>query len=349
MIQNRDLEYHVLTGLLKLPDIYPEVASVLSEEDFSTELSDVNRTVFKVLRLALEQGEDVDEIIIAQRILDLNITFEDNINITSHLQQLGVAKINKAGFLTAVRELKKLSVRRQIYEDALEVARKMKGLNSSLSFDEIISTADSIYNRHIDSYSFNSDTPENIYADMEAIVEERGNNPITEFGFMGPHPRLNELYGSLLRAGNISVVVARSGVGKTTFCLDFVSKVSLLYDNIPVLHFDNGEMSKEELLNRQCAALSGVPLNLIETGQWRQNQECVDKVRSVWPRIKKMKLYYYNVAGMDIPAMTNVIKRFYFSVVKRNEPMIFSFDYIKTTSSMRHGDEWVVVGYDYFF
>ena len=59
-----------------------------------------------------------------------------------------------------------------------------------------------------------------------------------------------------------------------------------------------------------------------------------------------MKLYYYNVAGMSIPAMVNVIKRFYYSSVKRNNPMIFSFDYIKTTSSMRskNGNEWEVVG-----
>ena len=146
--------------------------------------------------------------------------------------------------------------------------------------------------------------------------------------------------------GNIVFLYGEIGVGKTTFCLDFVSKVSLKYDNIPILHFDNGEMSKEELLNRQCAALSGVPLNLIETGNWRRNQECVDKIREVWPKIKNFKLYYYNVAGLDVSTMETVLKRFYWSVVGRNNPMIFSFDYIKTTSSSRSGknNEWEVVG-----
>jgi replicative DNA helicase len=347
MIYSYELEQHILAGLIKLPGVYAEIAPIISEGDFYNENSHVHQTIFKVLRMALENGDQIDEIILAQRILDLNISFEDNLDITSFVQKLGMRKINQSGLINAVKDLKKITVRREIFKSAQRVAKKMKNMGSSHTFDEIIEEADSIYNKQIDFYSMDRTSPENIYSDMEAVVEERGNNPIDEFGFMGPHPRLNELYGSLLRPGNISVIVARSGVGKTTFCLDFISKVSLQHDNIPVLHFDNGEMSKEELLNRQCAALSGVPLGLLETGKWRRNQECVDKVRAVWPKIKKFKLYYYNVAGMDIPSMLNVIKRFYYSNnVKRNNPMIFSFDYIKTVSSMRNkgNNEWEVVG-----
>jgi hypothetical protein len=113
-----------------------------------------------------------------------------------------------------------------------------------------------------------------------------------------------------------------------------------------VLHFDNGEMSQEELTMRQCAALSGVPLHLIETGEWRRNQECVDKIRAVWPQIKKFKFYYYNVAGMDVSSMLNVLRRFYYSKVGRGKKMIFSFDYIKTTDAtlQKNQREWEVVG-----
>jgi len=346
MIYSYELEQHVLAGLIKIPECYSEVATIVSVEDFYSENTQVHQTIFKVLKISLDNGDPVDEIVVAQRILDLNISFEDNLDITSYIQKLGMRKINKNGFFSAVKDLKKITVRRQIYEKATEVAKKMKSVPNSHSFDQIIEEADTVYNSQIESYSMDNTSPENIYEEMEMTVEERGNNPVTEFGLMGPHQRLNDLYGSLLRPGNISVVVARSGVGKTTFCLDFVSKVSLKYDNVPILHFDNGEMSKEELLNRQCAALSGVPLNLIETGNWRRNQECVDKVREVWPKIKDFKLYYYNVAGMDVQSMITVIKRFYYSVVGRNNPMIFSFDYIKTTGSNRSGknNEWEIVG-----
>jgi replicative DNA helicase len=141
------------------------------------------------------------------------------------------------------------------------------------------------------------------------------------------------------------VIVARSGVGKTQFCMDYSTKVAVKY-GIPVLHFDNGEMSKEELIMRQCAALSGVPMHLIETGNWRKaGQDVVDKIRSVWSQIKNLQFYYYNVGGMDVDSMIKTLKRFYYGKVGRGNRMIFSFDYIKTTSESGGGkNEWQVVG-----
>ena len=43
---------------------------------------------------------------------------------------------------------------------------------------------------------------------------------------------------------------------------------------------------------RQCAALSGVAMHLLESGKWRQaGEEVVNKVRSVWPKIKNLKFF----------------------------------------------------------
>jgi hypothetical protein len=105
-------------------------------------------------------------------------------------------------------------------------------------------------------------------------------------------------------------------------------------------------MSKEELIMRQCAALSGVSMHLLESGKWRNaGQEVVEKVRSVWPKISKLKFYYYNVGGMDVDSMVNTLKRFYYAKVGRGNQMVFSFDYIKTTSeSGGNKSEWQVVG-----
>ena len=79
-----------------------------------------------------------------------------------------------------------------------------------------------------------------------------------------------------------------SGVGKTQYCMDYATKVALRY-GVPVLHFDNGEMSKEELMMRQCAAHSGVPMHLLESGKWRTaGADVVEKVRSVWPKLTNL-------------------------------------------------------------
>ena len=346
MIHSIDYEQHLLAGLMKYPNIYVEVAPFISEQDFYDENSLVNKTIFCVLKQALEAGDSLDEVILAQRVSSLGISFEDNLNVGDYIKALSMRKISENSVIKTAKELKKISVRRGIYEASIDVAKKMKSLPDSTAYDEIINSADQIYNDQINNYQEGADTPENIFDDMEGMIEERGNNPIDDFGPEGPHKRINDLYGSLLRPGNITVIVARSGVGKTNFCMDFSIKVSGNESNLPVLHFDNGEMSKEELVMRQCAALSGVPLHLLETGKWRRaGEEVVEKVRAVWPRVKKLRFYYYNVAGLSVDSMTNIIKRFYYAKVGRGNKMIFSFDYIKTTSEkFSNKNEWQVVG-----
>ena len=345
MIYNFELEKQLLAGLLREPESLAEISNFISISDFYSKQSSLHSAVFRIIQQAIDAGDEIDEIIVAQRVNDLGLSFEDNLKPSDYIKSLSLRKVPKGNILKTAKELKKYSIRREILESSQEIAKKMKNIAPESSYREIIELADNVYNSRINLYEIGNDTPENIYEEMEALVEERGNNPVTEFGMMGPHEKINDIYGSLLRAGNITVIVARSGVGKTQFCMDYSTKVSLKYD-VPVLHFDNGEMSKEELIMRQCAALSGVSMHLLESGKWRKaGQDVVDKVRSVWPKIRELKFYYYNVGGMDVDSMVNTLKRFYYAKVGRGNQMVFSFDYIKTTSeSNGNKSEWQVVG-----
>ena len=47
---------------------------------------------------------------------------------------------------------------------------------------------------------------------------------------------------------------------------------------------------------------------------------------------------------MPVDSMINTLKRLYFSQVGRGNRMIFSFDYIKTTSDRSDKNEWQLVG-----
>ena len=345
MIYNLELEKQLLAALIKEPDSYSEISNFINYQDFYSKDSNLHGTIFTIVKQSIDSGEQVDEIIIAQRVNTLGLSFEDRVNPADYIRSLALRKVPKGNLIKTAKELKKYTIRREIFESAQEIARRMKAAPPEATYSEIIEQADNAYNSRINLYEIGDDSPENIYEDMEAIIEERGNNPITEFGMMGPHKKLNELYGSLLRPGNITVIVARSGSGKTQMCMDYATKVGVTYD-IPILHFDNGEMSKEELMMRQCAAISGVPMHLIETGKWRRaGMDVVNKIRATWPKIKKMKFYYYNVAGMDVDSMVKILKRFYYGKVGRGNRMLFSFDYIKTTSeSMGGKNEWQIVG-----
>lgn len=347
MIYSYDLETQLLAGLIKYPDRYSDIAGFITEKDFWNESSKINRTIFCVLRQAIDNGEKIDDVVISQRVKNYGVSFEDNINPSDYIDSLSLKKIAPDSIISVAKELKKYTIRREIALCAAEINKKMKTISPSSDYSSIIETADKLYNNQINLYENGTDQPENIFDLMEDLVEERGNNPVSEFGFAGPHPKIQEMYGSLLRPGNITVIVARSGVGKTQFCLDFTTKVSEKYQ-VPVLHFDNGEMSKEELIFRQCAAMSKVPMHLLESGNWRKaGPEIVENVRSVWKVLKERykHLYYYNVGGMNIDSQISVLKRFYYSKIGRGNPLIFSFDYIKTTSEASgNKTEWQLVG-----
>ena len=94
--------------------------------------------------------------------------------------------------------------------------------------------------------------------------------------------------------------------------------------------------------------MSGVPVWLLESGNWRKSgKETVSKVRSIWKTIKDKykRFYYYNIGGLNVDSQISILKRFYYAKVGRNNPLIFSFDYIKTTNeNSGNKNEWQVVG-----
>jgi replicative DNA helicase len=352
MIHSFDLEKKVLSGVLQHQHKWEEISSFLNERDFYSDDSKVNVSIFKLLKNALNNAENIDETILVQRINQLKATVPDSVDVAEYIYSLAFYKITENIFLSSVRELKKFTARREIYNSCKNVADFVKKADPNLKYGDIVEQSDQIYNQNIKDFEMTETGPVNLFDMMEELVEDRGNNPVEDFGMLGPHPRVNEMYGSLLLAGNISVIVARSGVGKTNFCMDYTTKVSAEH-GVPVLHFDNGEMSEDELIFRQCSAMTGIPVWLLQTGKWRTTaykdwsvEEVVEKVRSAWGKIKDMEFYYENVAGLSPDEMCSLLKRFYFSKIGRGNRLIFSFDYIKSDfGSIGKVDGWQQVSY----
>lgn len=351
MIKNLSLETNVLAGLMQHQDEWAQVSLIVKEDDFYSEDSKVNVTLFKMIRSALNNAEALDETILIERVTRSGITFPDAIDISEYIRNLNFNKITKEVFNTSIRELKKISVRRKAFEEGGKIQQFAKKADPNLKYSEIVNELDKIHNDTINSFENDEDSIVNLIDLAEDLVEDRGENPPEEVGFMGPHKTINKIYGSLLRPANILVVCARSKAGKTTFMLDYLLKTAYKY-KVPVLHFDNGEMSEEELIFRMVACASGIPVHMLEDGSWRthgyqdlSSKEVVEKVREVWNHIKGIKILYKNVAGMTSEEMTAALKRIYFSEVGRGNELIFSFDYLKTDfGNLGKGSEWAYVG-----
>ena len=352
MIKSFRLEKHVLSGILQHQNQWCNVEPILKDGDFYSKDSKVNTTIFKILRNSLNQGLGIDEIILIEKINQLGVTFPDSIDIGEYIRSLAFMPIKEESFISAVRDLKIVTARREIYEAAKNVADYVKACDPSDKYAEIITKCDEIYNGQIQKFETLDEGPVEIMSQMEDFIEELGNNPPEQL-YYGPHKRLNDTYDSLLQGGNISVICARGGLGKTTWGIDYCTYASFEH-GVPVLHLDNGEMSKEELLLRQCAALSGIPTHLLKTGKWRRSsygnwsaEEVVKRVRSAFERVKQgeCRIYYENVSGMSSEEMCGLVKRFYYSKIGRGNPLFLCFDYIKADyAGMAKNDNWLLIG-----
>ena len=205
MIFSLELEQHLLSALIKYPAKYGNIASFINENDFCADENSINKTIFYVLRQALENAEKMDEVLLSQRVDALNISFPSDIKISDYIHSLALRKVSSDNVEKIAQELKKYTVRREIFEGAKKVADSMRKMSPAVSYNDIIEGADNTFNEKINFFDVGPNSPVNISDEMEEWIEVRGNNPVTEFGLMSPYKRVNDVYGSLLRPGNITV------------------------------------------------------------------------------------------------------------------------------------------------
>lgn len=331
MIYSLEIERHVLGGILKYPEVFPEIERFVSENDFYNQ---VNRTVFSVMRDLLNSGKSIDKVIVAQAIKNLGIHFNEDINIFDYIETISFTQINSKGAIDATKELLKLRVRREIYGVAKEVGQFVK-TTAETDLDKIIAETDSIYNSKVRSYDF-EDEPVDVFDGLYEMVEERGDAPNEDTGIQTPFHQFNEMFGGL-RKKNIYAVVARPGQGKSTFLSDMAYGVSKK-NKIKCLYLDT-EMSTEEQQFRLAASVTGVPLWYIETGNWRKNKEFVQKIRTGLSQIKDSGYYHIHIGNKNIDQLCSIVRRWFFKNVKRGNTCAIFYDYVKLTGEAV-GNNW---------
>jgi replicative DNA helicase len=337
-IHSIELERHVLSGLVHNGlDVYVEINNFLSEKDF---YESTHRVIYSIINQLLVGGEKIDKVILAQKIKDLGIHVFGEMDIFAYIDVVCFTSVTKAATIKAAQDLIRLRMRRDV-ESMGESLKKLARASADKTGLDFINNTDTIYHKTISSFHTRSLGASNIFEDLEAVIEERGNNPqeYDQTFLVGPFQTVNRIYGSLLRPGAINLVAARTGVGKTAIGMYYLTWVAERY-NLPILHLDFGEMSKEELQMRAVCMLTGgrVPLHLIEQGTWRKSAECERLVRSVWPRVRTMKLFYEDISLKSPAEIVSIIKRFYFLVVGRDikfDPkhrktkLLIHYDYLK--------------------
>jgi len=329
-----ELERHSLTALVKFPELFNESASWLSEDCF---VNNTHNVIYSIIKTEFGQSHKLDKVLLAQKINNLGIKTDDDIDIYSYCDILYSGVITYEGGLDSLKELKKMQIFRGLAENC-RTAYKYITNNLNQPLGNVLRELDTINNSKIKEIVHESDEPVDLCSGLEEMIEGIADNPPDDKKFlMGPFPTINKIYGSLLRRGAINLTAARSGIGKTAWGFFYLTHVAEKY-NIPILHLDFAEMTKSELQTRAvcCFTHGKVPLHAIETGEWRKNPEYIRLVRSVWAKVKKLKIYYYDIGSLSADQIINLIRRFYYKHIGRdtNEDsdivkLLINYDYLK--------------------
>lgn len=337
-----EVEKQCLAGLIRNPQVWADIMTIVTDEGFHNE---AHRTIFQTVRVILNEGEaTLDTVLLSERIRNLNITFKEDIDVFAYIDSLSLITINEKATIDSFKELMKIKLRRDLWLDAKKVQKKMETCGNA-SFDEIVSSVDSIFSERINKYDLQNE-PVDLFAGMEALVEERGNNPREESGLIPPYHWYRKLYGGF-SDGDLYAWVARAKAGKSTLLADIMRKVCN-ESNPDVKVFGlmlDTELETERVQMRLVASLAGVNEWYLKTGKWRQNPQMVIKVRAAWQVIKPWfsSIDHIYVGGKPIEEVISIIKRWHAKKIRskaaadlsrklgKEIKAIVSYDYLKMT------------------
>lgn len=325
------LEKHVLGGLIKHPEIFSDIDRFISQRDF---YNTVHSTLYLCLRDNLNKNEKVDNVILSEKIKNLGVSFKDDINIFDYIESISFTQITPEAVLESAQELIALRIRRELVQTA-EKIKTIVHQTVEKPIQEVISTIDKAYGEKLSSYAFQEE-PSNLFNQLDVLIEERGENPKDDQGFLTPYSEFNRLYGGL-RPKNIYAFASRPGEGKTTFLNDLAMKTAQR-NGLKALILDT-EMSREEMQFRMAASISGVPMHFIETGKWRKSEAYVKKIRDSYEKMKLLQYDHLHVGNKTIDEITSLTRRWHLANVGRGNPCIIVYDYIKLTGE-KVGQNW---------
>lgn len=340
-----DIEQHLLGLVLRYPELVADI-SFLSEKDFGT----VRNRIFSVVKQQLDQTPPgaVAPIILAEKLKSYGITAIEGVDMLTYLEGLSNRgrMIEKDQILPLAKELKKLTVKRELIEKCDEAKQKVM---KAETFEQMTSAVDSTLSSVSTEYYQAESTK--MFEGFVEVMEERRENPVNadDMGFQGPFPSLNATLGGITFPSALVTIGARTGGQKSALGFFYNTYLAERH-GLTVLHLDANEMPKNQILDRAatCFSQGRIPLWAVKSGEWGQKEEWVQLWRQeIVPKIRRLEplIHYQNIGRMTPDEVVSYIKRFYFKYVGRAGHLLINLDYIKGVASFRGtAKEYEIIG-----
>lgn len=287
-------EQAVLGALILENDAYLTTSEIIDAGDFYKES---HSKIYEAIQDLFIENKAIDIITIHSKLKDNgeNISAFDLSTLTANVASAAHIEYH-------ARILKDYSIKRKLLVE-IEKIKKI-GSDPTTDLDILIDRTSMLVDNvlsEIDNRSNIKDYSDNVQEAIE-VIQERQNSPSNKYGIQ-PHLRAVRNFVPMWENGDLIIVAARPGMGKTAFVLN--ETVHIVSTQGPVLFFSL-EMHRRQLVNRNIqreTGLSRYDLDNPNPAQWNQIEQAISYMR-------KWKLFIDDAPNVSLAHLKAKIKIF---------------------------------------
>lgn len=328
----KELNKQFLSGAIRHPEVLAEAR--LEEKDFDP---DANRIVFSALKSCVASGQPFSEFVLINRLESLGIKIGGSIEPGLYIQALMGMAVNAKAAISIAKQIKKVSIRRELYEAARRVQATIEedaSASEPLKAAELVVKATGIFNEKVNVLSAGdtNSEPRDLYGTVGSFLDR--DNSVSDKAIASPFPIFNDLYG-YFDVGSTYLFVGRMKSRKSTLWLDMGRKLAAQDkdDRLRVLVLDT-ELEAWENHSRSLAAVSGVSEFRIRQGWYRQRPDELAKVNKAAEELSQLenRVYHCHCGGMSLPELVSVCERWAAKHLNGDKKGLIVYDYVKLNS-----------------
>lgn len=297
MPNNYEAEQYVIGSIMVDNSIGQEVIAQLAEDDF---YSAAHRKIYEHIKLMVHTGKPTDVVTVSDS-LDKVGELENigGVNYLFDLYNMIPSTANFNNFLDIVKRdgaLRKLII---ACADITDNACGSTDILTSMALAEK-KIFELTFTQEIKDLAHVSDGVNNVLKETEELMRSPNRIRGIESGFKN----LDDLIHGY-REGQMIVLAARPGCGKTSFAMNIATNISLEHPEKVVAIF-NLEMSLTELTQRMLYSVSGVTQEMVFKGE---DTSVFDKLWSAKQRLDKTKIYIDDTAAATPDKIASKLRR----------------------------------------
>lgn len=284
-----EAEQSLLGSMLLSDDVIPEVAEIVNQDSFYT---DVNRHIFEAILELYAKGEPADPITVSDKLMEAGVL--EAVGGKSYIHTLVNVVPTAANAKYYAEIVEKNGLLRSLIKVATEIASL--GYEPGSEVERVLDKAESLIfgvasKRISEKFTHIKDLLIDSFEQIEHLYEKKA----TVTGLATGFKDLDEITSGLHKS-DLIVVAARPSMGKTSFALSMAQNIAL-NQKVPVALFSL-EMSRHQLVQRLMCSEARVDAQSLRTGNL--NEDDWPKLSAAVGRLAEAPVFIDDTPNMTI-------------------------------------------------